>query len=260
MIPTVGFCGLEVSRLMVGGNPFSGFSHQGPERDEEMVAYYTPACIKETLRRAEACGITTAVLRSDEHIEGIMREYYDEGGQIQWLVQIGGVGDEFRAAVSRAVHLGARAVNIHGGTGDRTYAERDLDGLRELIGHVHDHGIPAGIGSHSPEAHRWMYEAGVPADYHIVSFYNCGSLHDGKGEKFDAQDPPLACEVIREIEKPCIGYKILGAGRVDAKDALQFAFANIKPGDCVNVGMYRGDNDNMVEENAATVARILQPA
>lgn len=258
MISTVEFCGLEVSRLMVGGNPFSGFSHQGPERDEEMVNYYTPPRIKETLQRAEASGITTAVLRSDDHIEGIMREYYDEGGRIQWLVQVGVAADEFRAHVARAVRLGAKAANIHGGTGDKAYAERDLDALKELIGHVHDHGIPAGIGSHSADAHRWMYEAGVPADFHVVSFYNCGSLHHAKGEKFDPQDPPLACEVIREIEKPCIGYKIMGGGRVDAEKALEFAFANIKRGDCVNVGIYRGDNDNMVEENAATVAEILR--
>ncbi len=257
MIPTVEFCGLEVSRLMVGGNPFSGFSHQGPERDEEMVNYYTAARIKETLQRAEAAGITPAVLRSDDHIEGIMREYYSEGGRIQWILQVGVKPDEFRDAVARGVRLGARAAYIHGGTGDKAYAERDLDALKEPIGHIHDHGILAGVGSHSPEAHRWMYEAGLPADFHVVSFFNCGSLHDGKGEKFDAQDPPPACEVMREIHKPCIGYKIMGAGRVDAREALEFAFANIKPGDCVNVGMYRGDNDNMVEENAATVAAIL---
>ncbi len=257
MIPAVEFCGLQVSRLMVGGNPISGFSHQGPERDEEMLNYYTTARIKETLQRAEAVGITTTVLRSDPHIERIMREYCNEGGRIQWIVQLGVAPSQFSGAIRRAVSLGAKAAYIHGGIGDRAYAQRDLDSLKELIGYIHDHGIPAGVGSHSPHAHRWMYEADLPADFHVVSFYNCGSLHDGNGEKFDAEDPPPAGEVIREIDKPCIGYKIMGAGRVDAREALQFAFANIKPGDCVNVGMYRGDNDNMVEENAAAAAEIL---
>ncbi len=258
MIPGVEFCGIEVSRLILGGNPFSGFGHQGPERDEEMVNYYTTARIKDTLRRAEAAGINTSVLRSDGHIERILREYYNEGGCIQWIVQVGARPEEFAGAVGRAVSLGAKAAYIHGGIGDKAYREQDFDMLAELIGDIHDHGIPAGVGSHAPKAHRWFYESQLPADFHVVSFFNCGSLHDGKGEKFGPEDPPLACEVMREIQRPCIGYKIMGAGRVEARDAFEFAFANIKPNDCVNVGMYLGDNENMVEENAATVADILR--
>ncbi|MCC7493519.1 MAG: hypothetical protein IT204_14285, partial [Fimbriimonadaceae bacterium] len=59
------------------------------------------------------------------------------------------------------------------------------------------------------------------------------------------------------IQKPCIAYKILGAGRIDARMGFEFAFDHIKPGDVVNVGMHRGDNDNMVEENARFVEGLL---
>ena len=257
MVPKVSFCGIEVSRLILGGNPFSGFSHQSPDRDKEMVNYYTTTRIKDTLRRAEAAGINTSVLRSDGHIERILREYYNEGGCIQWIVQVGARPEEFAGTVARAVSLGAKAAYIHGGIGDKAYMEQDLDMLTQLLGHIHDQGIPAGIGAHAPEAHRWVYESDLAVDFHVVSFYNCGSLHDGKGKKFQSEDPPLACEAIREIDRPCIGYKIMGAGRVDARDAFDLAFANIKPNDCVNVGMYLGDNENMVEENAAMVSEIL---
>jgi len=257
MLPTVNFCGIELSRLIIGGNPFSGFGHQGPERDEEMVNYYTAARIKETLQRAEAAGINACVLRSDRHIERLLREYYNDGGAIQWIVQLGVRPEEFAGAVGRAVSLGAKAAYIHGGIGDRAYREQNLSLVAGLLDTIRDQGIPAGIGGHAPQAHRWFYESALPADFHVVSFYNCGSLHDGQGEKFRPQDPPPACEVIRQIEKPCIGYKIMGAGRVEARAAFEFAFANIKPGDCVNVGMYRGDNDNMVEDNAAIVAAVL---
>jgi len=256
MIPSIEFCGIEVSRLILGGNPFSGFSHQSPERDDEMVNYYTTARIKDALRRAEAAGINTSVLRSDGHIERILLEYYNEGGCIQWIVQVGAGPEEFAGAVGRAVSLGAKAAYIHGGMGDKAYIEQDFDILAQLLGHIHEHGIPAGVGSHAPKAHRWVYESDLAVDFHVVSFYNCGSLHDGKGEKFRAEDPALACEVIREIQRPCIGYKIMGAGRVNARDAFEFAFANIKPNDCVNVGMYLGDNENMVEENAAMASEI----
>ena len=43
MLPTVDFCGLTVTRLIIGANPFGGYSHQNPERDSEMRAYL-PLC------------------------------------------------------------------------------------------------------------------------------------------------------------------------------------------------------------------------
>jgi len=91
-----------------------------------------------------------------------------------------------------------------------------------------------------------------------VCFFNCGSLHQGKGERFHLSDVPAAVEAVRAIRKPCIAYKIMGSGRIDARMALEFAFESIKPTDVVNVGMHRGDKDGMVEENAALVRQILE--
>jgi hypothetical protein len=94
-------------------------------------------------------------------------------------------------------------------------------------------------------------------DFHAVCFFNCGSLHTGKGDKFYLGDVTAAVDAIRRIRKPCIGYKIMGAGRIDARMAFEYAFAEIKPTDVVNVGMHRGDKDHMVEENVALVREIL---
>ena len=35
-LDTVKLGNLSVSRMILGGNPFAGFSHQNPQRDEEM--------------------------------------------------------------------------------------------------------------------------------------------------------------------------------------------------------------------------------
>ena len=258
MLPTVDFCGLEVTRLIIGGNPFSGFSHQSDERDEELLNYYTTERLTETLRRAEAAGINTTIMRSDPHIHRLLREYYNEDGKLQWIAQCGadsGAPSVLRA-IDRAVAAGAKAAYVHGGQVDQCYADQDADQLTEWVERIRSHGIPAGVAGHAPEAHRWVDGLGI-ADFHAVCFYNCGSLHDGKGEKFQPEDPPKAVEAIQAIAKPCIGYKIMAAGRVDARQALEFAFANIKPTDVVNVGIHRGDNDNMVEDDVAMVEAIL---
>ena len=71
-------------------------------------------------------------------------------------------------------------------------------------------------------------------------------------------NPPKAVEFIQSVKKPCIAYKILGAGRIEAKMGFDYALRNIKPGDVVNVGMNRADNDNIVEEDVAIVESMLK--
>jgi hypothetical protein len=36
MLPRVDFCGISMTRLIIGANPFSGYSHQTAERDRAM--------------------------------------------------------------------------------------------------------------------------------------------------------------------------------------------------------------------------------
>jgi hypothetical protein len=48
---------------------------------------------------------------------------------------------------------------------------------------------------------------------------------------------------MRQVDKPCLGFKILGGGRKCAnqdmvRDAFRFAFENTKPTDGVIVGMF----------------------
>ncbi|MGM0494003.1 MAG: hypothetical protein ACQER1_13760 [Armatimonadota bacterium] len=258
-LPHVNFCGLDVSRLILGGNPFSGFSHQSRERDEEMMNYYTIERLKETLARAEDAGINTTIMRSDAHIHRLLREYYNEGGEIQWIAQVCGNRslEGFAKEVRLAADAGAVAGYLHGGLLDACYADRDEEGFARLVEALREGGFPVGTAGHSAEAHLWAYELDLSLDFHVVCFYNCGSLHDGKGEKFQEPDPEHAMAAIQQIDKPCIAYKIMAAGRVEPRAAFERAFAGIKPGDVVNVGMYRGDNDNMVEENAGMVGEIL---
>ena len=83
----VTIAGVETSRFILGSNPFSGFSHQGTERDVEMKRWYTVARIKETLFEAERLGITTLIARTDFHVIRMLLEYRDAGGKLQWFAQ-----------------------------------------------------------------------------------------------------------------------------------------------------------------------------
>ncbi len=258
MLPTVDFCGLEVTRLVIGANPFAGFSHQNAERDAAMVAYYTPERIRETWRRAEAAGINTMVTNNETpHVIQSVREYLAEGGPLQWIAQLTDRPyDSMIAAIDDAVEIGAKAAYFHGGLGDEFYASGDDRSLRSWVDHAWSLGLPIGVAGHAPQVHDWVASLNL-VDFHAVCFFNCGSLHAGQGHRFRLADVAPAAECVRRLEKPCIAYKIMGAGRLDPVMAFEFAFDHLKPGDVVNVGMYRGDKDDMVEENAALVREVL---
>jgi hypothetical protein len=82
------------------------------------------------------------------------------------------------------------------------------------------------------------------------------------GETYLAADPERMCRVIRQVTKPCLGFKILAAGRrcdsaEEVREAFAFAFHNLKPTDGVIVGMFPrfsdhiGENVRLVQEFGA---------
>jgi len=70
-------------------------------------------------------------------------------------------------------------------------------------------------------------------------------------------DPARMCEVVRAVKRPCLGFKILAAGRrcdrpKQVEDAFRFAFQKIKPTDGVIVGMFPRFRDQPAENAAHT--------
>jgi hypothetical protein len=66
--------------------------------------------------------------------------------------------------------------------------------------------------------------------------------------------------VIRQVKQPCLGFKILGAGRLcsdqqSVRNAFKFAFEQIKPTDGVIVGMFPWAFDE-VSANARLVREM----
>jgi hypothetical protein len=258
MLPSVNFCGLTVTRLIIGANPFGGFSHQSKERDQEMVAYHTPARILETWERAAAAGINTMITNNESpNVMQAVREYRAANGPLQWIAQVNlRVNPSWKATIDEVVEIGCKGLYFHGGLVDGVFAKQDAEELRSWCDYARSLGVPVGVAGHAPQAHLWVDSLNV-VDFHAVCFFNCGSLHSGKGHRFQLADVPVAADCIQRIAKPCIAYKIMGAGRMDPRMSFEYAFDHIKPDDVVNVGMHRGDKDDIVEENAALVRDIL---
>ncbi|MBT3346425.1 MAG: hypothetical protein HN712_29630 [Gemmatimonadetes bacterium] len=259
MLPSVDFCGLSICRLIVGANPFGGFSHQSKSRDAEMVAFHTKEQIFETWARAEASGINTIITNNETpRVTQSVSQYISGGGALQWIAQVNNNAEpDMQTAASKAVEMGCKALYFHGARIDQLYLDKDPETLRGWVEHARAAGTIVGVAAHAPEVHLWVDSLDL-VDFHAVPFFNCGSLHDGRGHKFQLKDVGPATQCIRQIQKPVIAYKIMGAGRIDARMAFEYAFDHIKPTDVVNVGMHRGDKDDMVEENVSIVEEVLR--
>lgn len=260
MLPTIPIGPLQVSRLIVGGNPFSGISHQTPDRDQAMADYYTAERLKATLRECEAHGISTAVLRADAHIWWLLREYWAEGGRIQWIAQTAPEYCDPRRNIDQALAHGACAVYLHGGEVDGWVTSGQTDRVFALIDHIQAAGVPAGVAAHSPAVHLELDRLGLPSDFHMVCWYNCGSVHGGQGDVFEPTDPPRAAAALQAINKPCLAYKVLAAGRRTPAEAFPEVCAALKPSDAIVVGVYTGDAPDMIAANARLAAKLLPSA
>lgn len=249
---------VSVSVLCIGGNPFSGFSHQSDERDREMKEYFTPERIKQTLRAAENAGINTFFGRTDDHILGIINDYWKEGSAIQWFAQVSHDPDEpesWRKWLKAAIDLGAAAAYIHGGVVDSWYANGMFDHFSEALDIIREAGIPAGFAGHNPEAHEWIRD-NLDVDFQMCCHYNPTDRsesphHISVGEKWDDEDREKMLEVIATIKKPVVHYKIFAGGNKPVIPAFELLGRVMRKSDIVCVGMFTKEDPDMVKKNVA---------
>ena len=266
-LPRVDFCGMAVSRLIVGGNPFSGIGHQHPALDQELKDYYTVARIKEVLFQCEAVGINTAVLRADNHIMRLLHEYWNEGGKIRWFAQTAPERASVADNIRQARGAGAAAIYIHGGVADCMQEQGRLGELREPLARIRQLGLPAGIAGHQPKTHLDAQDMGLPIDFHMVCFYNItgrrGRIDVADTDaRYRPEDRERAAKLLAELHKPCIAYKVLAAGRNDPCEAIPFAARHLKPTDVIAVGFFPKHRPNEIREDVEILCEALakQPA
>ena len=245
--PPMGRLGkLEVSRLICGGNLFSGFAHSGNLLyvADVLKHYFTDEKILETLQLCEESGINTTILRTDDHIAGILRRYRKErGGKIQWIAQTYPKVDNLKDNIKLAIDTGAVGAYAQGGIADTFVKDGKLDLVAEVVSFIKQNGLLAGIGSHSMETPILAEEQKIDPDFYFKTFNSVG---------YESQEVRDIAALMKTIRKPWIAFKVLGAGRLQPKDGFDLAFKS--GADFVNVGMY----DFQVKQNVELVREAAQ--
>jgi hypothetical protein len=255
-LPTVALGPHRVTRLIAGSNPMYGFSHFNRLLSQLMVEYFTDERKIEFLLNCQKAGINTW---QTGYNEPLFRRLREAGWKMNWLWLSGPDG----ISQCRSIPETERPLGMvhHGELTDVLWREGKLDSIMTFINAVHDLGLLAGISTHNPRVVEAVEEKGWRNDFYMTCFYRESRRPEEfekeigvipVGETYLSTDPPRMCEMIRRTRKPCLGFKILAAGRrcggpEDVRKAFEFAFQNIKPSDAVIVGMYPRYTDQISE-------------
>lgn len=276
-LPAVVWNGHRITRLVLGHNPLKGWSHASAALDQEMREHHLDdRAALELLGRAEACGITTLQF-GGERPEWAIREHARRGGSLQWIATLygkvaGPLGPgsvlSFDEELQRILSVTPAPIGIQhfGETTDQFFFERKLGLLRDRTKRLRDTGLLVGVCSHLPEVVQEIESQGWDIDFYQTSLYTVYSSAgeraiDREHEKFESEARDRMLATIRAVSKPCVAFKILGAGRHCAspdhvRTAFRYAFAAIKPCDVVCVGMWQKHMDQ-VAANAQVVRELL---
>jgi hypothetical protein len=263
MPKTVTLGDVPVSRFIVGGNPFGGFSHSTVERDEEMRDWYSMERVKECYRLAEEAGVTAHLGRSDEFIARALREFWNEGGQMDWIAQTCPCVGTIDLAINNAIGGRASCCFIHGGEMDHRVANNNTADLADAVTRIKDNGMAAGVAGHRTDTVQWAAD-NLDVDFFMTCYYNPDDRRKQSHrdyaveEYYGAEHRDAMCALIQKLPKPAIHYKVLAAGRNDAKEAFEYVADAYRPGDAVCVGIYTKDNPNMTQDNINLLETALR--
>ena len=110
----------------------------------------------------------------------------------------------------------------------------------------------AGVSSHNPANIAHIEEKGWENEFFMTCLYQVSRPAEEirkklgtvpLGEPFLESDPDEMTDVVQQVKRPCLAFKILAAGRLCGKpefveSAFRYAFSRIKKTDGVIVGMY----------------------
>ena len=270
-LPTVKFGSSDITRLIIGSNPFYGYSHFNRIFDAQMREFYTQDKKMEVLKRAENNGIGTWQLHyNDQPLADYLR-YREEGGKMNIVLladfDLMNNPKMLPEVVAKMKPLG---IGHHGNRTDERFRTGDKWKVREFCKMVRDTGVMVGVSAHNPAVFDVIESEGWDVDYYQTCLYRVSrTVEEARaelgeapvGETYLERDPDRMCRMIRATRKPCLAFKVFGAGRrsdsaENRERALRFALSNIKPTDAIIVGFYPRYSDQ-VKENAELVRRIL---
>ena len=243
-LPKIKLGALEVSRLILGSNPFFGFTHDNPQATpEEMKQWYTPERVMAVMDQAVEHGITAVWTPCYERWIKLWNDYQDKGGKLKiWIAQPDRLPME--REIKTAIKNGSKAIAIQGCRIDDMVKENKWDVICGWLELIKSYGLPAGMATHRATTHLKAEERGLPTDFYNQTLY--------RPDNYVKKGLEESLAVVEKLDKPVIAYKVLGAGRIMPNDTLPYVFKRLKPKDGICVGVFPRKRNEIVENSSLT--------
>jgi hypothetical protein len=274
----ISFFGYDVTRVILGDNPFNGHSYiQDRITGDEMKTYYTKERVLETLFKAEKLGINTMLPLACPKILELLPEYYDKGGSMKIIFQPY-PAEPIEENLEKMMEFNPIGIYHQGTTTDYLNETSQKETIIKNMKIYKSAGVPVGVCSHVPETIMQCEEEDWGADFYMTCLYN--ARRNRRGEQsgfitgkskadliFYPDDRFLMYKVIQNLKKPCIAFKVFAGGQIfsskredeyeaTAEAMLREVYTNIKPGDIVAIGVFQRDRD-LLKRNIEMVNKIL---
>jgi hypothetical protein len=263
------FFDADISRLVLGVNPFCGFAHYNNNFAGSMKDWYTPERACAIMHQCTRYGINAFNYAPYDPFPQYWNRFLAEGGKMHLIMQLPRQDD----TVAWIKRLKPFAAHIQGEASDQAFQTGKMDSIKDWCKQVRDLGVVVGVGTHKPEVISYVEDKGWDVDFYAGCVYNRtrtkdewrkvlnGEMMELDREIYVQSDPPRMYSVMRQTSKPCFAFKVLAAGRIQetggVEQAFRTAFESIKPIDGVFIGIFPHAKDE-VRENAEIVHRILQ--
>jgi hypothetical protein len=235
---------LEISRLILGGNLLTHYTHS---RDLKYVytlaaRYNSDEKILETLALAEANGINTLSMHNPPHPMSVLRRYRKErGGKIQWIICPTAPVEpglaKYRQQVEELIKDGCEAIYLWGVHSDGLVAGGKMDLVAAAVDVAREMGVPSGVGAHQLSVVQACEQHGVKADFYIKTFHH--QSYPSAKMDYDCtwcSQPEEVARFMQTVKKPWIAFKTMAAGAIPPKQAFRYALRH--GADFVLAGMF----------------------
>ena len=274
---TVEFLGIPMTKVILGDNPFIGNSYV-PETypRKEMFDYYQADKVINALFAAEENGINTYMALADNYLIRLFQQYRRDGGKMKIMFQTCPSTD-LQANIWQMMECEPVAIYHQGSTLEEFLREGKKDILMKRLELIRSTGAYVGLGTHVPEILLQAERENWGMDFYMTCLYNYQNQRKGEQSSFFTnkpkyivfypEDPPKMYEAIKQVQKPCIAFKIFAGGQVFngktpeeipgvLKNVYSDVFGNIKPGDLACIGVYQKFKDQ-IKENAEIAEKVL---
>src|ERR1039457_4357376 len=208
-VPKMKFGAAEISRMVLGVNPFYGFAHYNSNFGAVMKEWYTEDKVCAVMHQCNRYGINAFNYVHMDRSPHDLARFQAEGGNMHLIIQVS-AGVEAPMLVKTLKPL---ALHRQGEVVDKAYQCGQMNTVKEWCKQVRDLGVLVGVGTHKPEVIAQVEEEGWDVDFYAGCVYNRtrtpeewkkalnGEMMEMPGDIYLQSDPPRMYRVMRSAER-----------------------------------------------------------